>query len=124
MATRIEFTMTVNNFPHFESLLESKKEMILNSIGDYVKTEAVVRTPVGQYNNGRVGGRLRDSIDHKIDTSIGVVYIGTDVEYAKYVEKGTSKMSAQPYLTPAAEENVGNIATIVEQIMASFGGGT
>ena len=29
--------------------------------------------------------------------------VGTNVEYAVYVEFGTSKMQAQPYLRPAAE---------------------
>jgi hypothetical protein len=29
--------------------------------------------------------------------------VGTNVEYAVYVEFGTSKMEAQPYLRPAAE---------------------
>lgn len=34
-----------------------------------------------------------------------VVYVvGTNVEYAAYVEFGTSKMSAQPYLRPAARQ--------------------
>lgn len=32
----------------------------------------------------------------------GEVYIGTNVEYAPYVELGTSKMSAIPFLKPAA----------------------
>lgn len=30
--------------------------------------------------------------------------VGSDVEYAAYVEFGTSKMAAQPYLRPALEE--------------------
>lgn len=29
--------------------------------------------------------------------------VGTNVEYAPYVEYGTRRMAAQPYLTPAAE---------------------
>jgi len=34
-----------------------------------------------------------------------VVYVvGTDVEYAAFVEFGTSKMKAQPYLRPAARQ--------------------
>ena len=31
------------------------------------------------------------------------VYIGTNVEYAKYIEAGTSRSAARPFLKPAAE---------------------
>lgn len=33
------------------------------------------------------------------------VYVGTNVEYAPYVELGTSKQEAQPYLKPAAADS-------------------
>jgi HK97 gp10 family phage protein len=47
-------------------------------------------------------GRLRNSIEtQRIDRyTYGV---GTGVEYAPYVEFGTRKMRAQPYLRPAME---------------------
>lgn len=51
-------------------------------------------------------GRLRSSItrsDVQRRRRSLVVRIGTDVEYAKYVEFGTSKMSAKPYLRPALD---------------------
>ena len=34
-------------------------------------------------------GNLRNSVTYKIDTSEPAVYIGTDVEYGKYIETGT-----------------------------------
>jgi hypothetical protein len=36
--------------------------------------------------------------------------VGTNVEYASYVEYGTYRMAAQPYLRPAAREVQGNIS--------------
>lgn len=33
------------------------------------------------------------------------VYIGTNVEYAPYVELGTSRTAAQPFLKPAVEDH-------------------
>lgn len=51
-------------------------------------------------------GELRDSIDVKEATPSdleGAVFVGAD--YGVYVEHGTSKMSAQPFLFPATEAN-------------------
>lgn len=47
-------------------------------------------------------GRLRNSITHQVRPSEKSVYIGTNVEYAPYVELGTSRMKPQPFLRPAA----------------------
>lgn len=48
-------------------------------------------------------GRLRSSIQvsRGRDAQGAFVDIGTNVEYAAFVEFGTSRMSAQPYLRPA-----------------------
>lgn len=50
-------------------------------------------------------GNLRNSITHAVESGEKAVYIGTNVEYAPYVELGTSKMQAQPFLRPAATEH-------------------
>lgn len=50
-------------------------------------------------------GRLRNSITHEVRTDEKAVYIGSNVEYAAFVELGTSKMRARPYLTPAATQH-------------------
>lgn len=54
-------------------------------------------------------GRLRSSITHATFSENGalVEHVGTDVEYAAYVELGTSKMTAQPYLRPALAAELG-----------------
>ena len=48
-------------------------------------------------------GNLRNSITHTATKE--AVYIGTNVEYAPYVEMGTSRSRAQPYLKPAAQDH-------------------
>lgn len=56
-------------------------------------------------------GRLRGSITHTTDGS--AAYIGTNVTYGKYVELGTARMAAQPYLAPAATEHTETYRNIV-----------
>lgn len=50
-------------------------------------------------------GRLRSSIVDEMGAEGDdlVARIGTDVEYAAYVELGTSRAGAQPYLRPALD---------------------
>lgn len=50
-------------------------------------------------------GRLRASIQiSDFNPDVPSAVVGTNVEYAEYVEYGTSRQSAQPYMRPAAEE--------------------
>ena len=59
-------------------------------------------------------GRLRNSITHQVGPSEKSVYIGTNVEYAPYVELGTSRMKPQPFLRPAAADHEGTYKKIFE----------
>ncbi len=53
-------------------------------------------------------GRLRGSISVSAGSNSAVVSANTD--YAAYVEFGTSKMAAQPFMVPAALNASGKIA--------------
>lgn len=46
-------------------------------------------------------GELGDTFP---EPNIGEAYVGPSMEYSPYLEYGTSKMAARPYLTPAAEQ--------------------
>lgn len=83
-------------------------------------------------------GNLRNSITHKVDSAENAVYIGTNNEYAAYVELGTGKYTqggrqdpwvyqdeegnwhhthgqrAQPYLKPAVADHKQTYQNIVE----------
>jgi HK97 gp10 family phage protein len=50
-------------------------------------------------------GRLRGSITHEVNASPGKIEgrVGSNVEYAAYVELGTRHTPAQPYLRPALQ---------------------
>ena len=60
-------------------------------------------------------GRLRSSITN--ETDVNTAYIGTNVEYAPYVEMGTSRMKAQPYLEPAFAEHLSEYREQIETIL-------
>lgn len=64
-------------------------------------------------------GNLRGSITHIVDDSEKAVYIGTNVEYAPYVELGTRHQAAQPYLRPAAQDHASEYREILK---AELGG--
>lgn len=53
-------------------------------------------------------GKLESSIEGTVKTDGDniVMLVGSPVEYAIYVEAGTSKMAAQPYLRPALEQGL------------------
>lgn len=62
-------------------------------------------------------GRLRNSITHTLDMhgSSGDVYIGTNVEYGKWVENGTSRQKPRPYLKPAVTRHTDEYRSILKR---------
>lgn len=58
-------------------------------------------------------GRLRNSITHT--TEENTAYVGTNVEYAPYVEMGTTRTRAQPFIKPALADNVDVYKGIIER---------
>jgi HK97 gp10 family phage protein len=75
-----------------------------------VHAGAVQRCPVGSPEStgikGYVGGTLRSSLTWELVSEGGGLSakVGTNVEYAPFVELGTRYMKAQPYLVPALQE--------------------
>lgn len=59
-------------------------------------------------------GRLWNSITHQVRPSEKAVYIGTNVEYAPYVELSTSRTKGQPFLRPAAADHENTYKKIFE----------
>lgn len=85
---------------HSDEVIDEMKktmERALEKIGMVGEAYAKEECPVDT-------GTLRDSISHAVDDNTAI--IGTNVEYAPYVELGTSKMDAQPYLRPAVENHI------------------
>lgn len=106
-----------------DALIESdlKRTLALEMLGmkaeKYAKALCPVGTPESTGIKGYMGGTLRNSITHKVDAGQGVVYIGTNVEYAPYVELGTVKMEKKPYLKPAVEDHVAEYKSIIDHVL-------
>ena len=56
-------------------------------------------------------GNLRNSITHAHDEDTAIV--GTNVEYAPYVELGTTRQKAKPYLVPAVKNNLSEYKDLI-----------
>lgn len=90
---------------------KAAKTMALEIIGGKAESYAKAACPVDT-------GRLRNSITHE-QFSEDTEVIGTNVEYAPYVELGTHKMKARPYLRPAAENHTAEYKAIMKQVYGS-----
>lgn len=64
-------------------------------------------------------GNLRNSITHQ-RTGPKEEVIGSNVEYAPYVELGTKKMKSRPFLRPAAENHAAEYKAIIENELAKI----
>lgn len=64
-------------------------------------------------------GRLRNSITHSVRTSEKAVYVGTNVEYGKYVHNGTRKMAGRPFLVRPVTEHGAEYRGILKKAMES-----
>ena len=64
-------------------------------------------------------GNLRNSISYEVNDN--TVYIGTNVEYAPYIEFGTYKMLARPYLEPALSNYIGTYESIIKSELGGTG---
>lgn len=64
-------------------------------------------------------GRLRDSITYVTDAAAKEVYIGTNVEYAQYVEFGTRGHEGTKFLTKAATEHGEQYGNIMKRNLSS-----
>ena len=58
-------------------------------------------------------GNLRNSIAHE-QRDENTEAVGTNVHYAPYVELGTRRMRAKPYLTPAVENHRSEYEKIIK----------
>lgn len=92
---------------------------LFNGLGDKMEL-------VGQYVEGQAiknitdmnavdSGRLKNSITHVTDKKELTTTIGTNVEYAPFVELGAVKMAPRPFLRLALIESENKIKEILKR---------
>lgn len=104
--TRIEIKL--DNTEAIKNATQKQLQVALETIGLKLEGYAKTLCPVDT-------GNLRNSITH--ETKEKYTQVGTNVEYAVYVEMGTRKMKAQPYLRPATENHLQEYKTIIEDAL-------
>lgn len=62
-------------------------------------------------------GNLRNSVAYKVESK--TMAVGTNVEYAPYIEYGTYKMKARPYLEPAIADHADKYRSIIKSTLSS-----
>ena len=97
-----------DNTQEILSALEKAKTRGLEAIGLVAEGHAKKITPVDT-------GRLRNSISHATDDE--AAYIGTNVEYAPYVELGARGRAGVHMLQRAASEHGSEYKQIMEDAM-------
>ena len=98
---------------HADDVKRAKDEAIaraLEAIGIQAEGDVAMLTPVDT-------GRLRASITHDARPDEESVYIGSNVFYSPYVEYGTKKTKAQPFLKPGIMNNIEIYKQITEQYL-------
>lgn len=97
---------TVKTTDNSKQVIEAIKKAThrgLTAASLFVQARASENAPVDT-------GRLSASIANEVFDDYAL--IGTNVEYAPYVELGTSRQEAQPYLRPALDNNRNKIKAI------------
>ena len=89
--------------------VENAKRGGLEAASLIVEADATLRAPVDT-------GNLRSSITHRV-VSDEEARVGTNVDYAPWVEGGTSKMAAQPFLRPALDNNKARIEKMIGDVI-------
>lgn len=136
--------ITENNIKQVLSQLEDKKELVLTMLGikieKYAKALCPVGTPESTKKKGYLGGTLRNSITFEVEGDD--LQVGSNVEYAPYVELGTGPyfntppewetfttergsgighgyVKPRPFLRPAIENHLSQFRRLIEKELSN-----
>lgn len=101
-----------NNVAVVSAAIDQAVARALEAIGLQAESHAKAKCPVDT-------GRLRNSITHVVDTGTNEVSIGTNVEYARFVEDDTcgGKRKGKHFLRDAATNHGSEYRSILETML-------
>lgn len=101
------------NGPEFERLVRAQVAENLEAAAIHLKGRMKTSLRIGNKFGNRPSrpgepprrrtGRLSGSIAHEVNKGELVARVGTNVLYAKFLELGTRRMSARPFIRPALQ---------------------
>ena len=91
-------SVAFNRFPEIAAALPEKTKVVVAKVARDIEADAKNVVPVDT-------GNLKNSIDVEFADDGLIAIVAPHTEYAAFVEFGTRRMSAYPYMTPAAERN-------------------
>lgn len=106
-----------DNSKDFIKELENRIPVVLEECGLAAERNAKIEVTKSVYDtpespNYSRTGDLRNRITHATDEKSA--YVGTNLEYAPYVEMGTVKMKARPFIKPAVVNHASEYKQIIE----------
>jgi HK97 gp10 family phage protein len=113
MTAGVVVTVDLSAIDALIATLTAKVEALIEKYLVLIEDDAKHLVPVDT-------GALRDSITHTLEAMAGEVTAGNDtVTYAQYVEYGTSRAAAQPFMRPSFERYA---PSFLAELQAMIGG--
>ena len=92
----VTISVTFDRFPEIAATMPERTSQVVRKAAFDIEGQAKNRVPVDT-------GALKNSISTEFEDGGLTGIIAPHMEYATFVEFGTKRMSAQPYMLPAAE---------------------
>jgi HK97 gp10 family phage protein len=110
----VTISVTFDKFPQIAAAMPEKTSQVVRKAAFDIEGQAKNRAPVDT-------GALKNSISTEFEDNGLTGIIAPHVEYATFVEFGTKRMSAQPYMTPAAEAVAPAFISAMKQMLQELG---
>lgn len=103
-----------NRIGEFLGILDNKKYEALKEVGEFCKTKMDFYVPV---DTGYLKSRNTYKVTRFFNQKLTLL---NDAPYAGFIEFGTSKMRAQPFMRPAMERHQAEIQEIMRRVYSDL----